>query len=296
MLSEPLFDKGGPLATLGELQQSLLFSGTTSAVGASSSSASASSSTTATSGAPPASYDRVSRRRSRPFAIAGEKEPRGGALGANERKRSVFASDHGGHQRGGTIWCRETVLDFVYGLINFLRILPCVAAFAHIVCADDVFKPFFPYILKIVIFSSVVHQAVFCVYSGLLFAIGSVQDVGLIFLATITKSVVAKAEAENAFSSTEDREEVVATCLWACGVATLFCGAAVRAIGRRKLVDLVSLIPFPVVGGYLGYIGWFCFAAGLTIVSGEQIGTPVCSGGIQISAAVITRNPHTTSP
>lgn len=30
----------------------------------------------------------------------------------------------------------------------------------------------------------------------------------------------------------------------------------------------------PVVGGYLGYIGWFCFAAGLGIVTGEPINDP----------------------
>ena len=145
--------------------------------------------------------------------------------------------------------CRETVIAICYGLINFVCILPVVVAFAHIVCADaEFFEPFFPYILKVVIMSSFVHQTVFCMYSGLVFAIGQVQDVGLIFLAAITKSVLARAKAENTNTSWSDREEIVATCLWACGVATMLCGVAVRAIGRKKLVDFVSLIPLPVVG------------------------------------------------
>ena len=38
--------------------------------------------------------------------------------------------------------------------------------------------------------------------------------------------------------------------------------------------DYVRLLPLPVVGGYLGYIGYFCLVAGLSVTTGEQISGP----------------------
>ena len=40
---------------------------------------------------------------------------------------------------------------------------------------------------------------------------------------------------------------------------------------RRKLAGLIAYIPLPVVAGYLGYVGYFCLAAGAAQSSGQPI-------------------------
>lgn len=172
-----------------------------------------------------------------------------------------------------------------YGCINFICIIPTLVAYTHIVFAAPIFSVnYLPYLLKTVMLSSVVHQGTFTALSSMGFAVGQVQDVGLIFLAAIVKDIVRRFEVEGkvfpaktaAFSAKEEDSAaaVVATSLWACSIATGLTGFVVFAVGRRKLVDLVNLIPLPVIAGYLAYIGYFCFAAGLTISTGETIGGP----------------------
>lgn len=40
---------------------------------------------------------------------------------------------------------------------------------------------------------------------------------------------------------------------------------------RRKLAGLIAYIPLPVVAGYLGYVGYFCLAAGAAQSSGKPV-------------------------
>ena len=42
------------------------------------------------------------------------------------------------------------------------------------------------------------------------------------------------------------------------------------AAGTLKLASLVQYVPLPVVGGYLGYVGYFCFASGASVATGES--------------------------
>ena len=42
------------------------------------------------------------------------------------------------------------------------------------------------------------------------------------------------------------------------------------AAGTLKLASLVQYVPLPVVGGYLGYVGYFCFASGASVATGER--------------------------
>lgn len=42
---------------------------------------------------------------------------------------------------------------------------------------------------------------------------------------------------------------------------------------RRKLAGLIAYIPLPVVAGYLGYVGYFCLAAGAAQSSGKAVGS-----------------------
>ena len=41
-------------------------------------------------------------------------------------------------------------------------------------------------------------------------------------------------------------------------------------IGTLKLASLVQYVPLPVVGGYLGYVGYFCLASGVSLASGTD--------------------------
>lgn len=42
---------------------------------------------------------------------------------------------------------------------------------------------------------------------------------------------------------------------------------------RFKLATLVQYVPLPVVGGYLGYVGYFCLAAGIGLGCDTTINT-----------------------
>jgi MFS superfamily sulfate permease-like transporter len=43
--------------------------------------------------------------------------------------------------------------------------------------------------------------------------------------------------------------------------------------GHFKLATLVQYVPLPVVGGYLGYVGYFCLAAGVALACGVEVDT-----------------------
>ncbi len=53
-------------------------------------------------------------------------------------------------------------------------------------------------------------------------------------------------------------DELPCSCLTACLVS-----------GSLKLASLVQYVPLPVVGGYLGYVGYFCLASGVSLASGD---------------------------
>ncbi len=55
---------------------------------------------------------------------------------------------------------------------------------------DHFFKPVLGQMVKLVFLSSRVHQVIFSIKSTLPFAVGQVQDVGLIFLSAMATSVV----------------------------------------------------------------------------------------------------------
>lgn len=48
--------------------------------------------------------------------------------------------------------------------------------------------------------------------------------------------------------------------------------AALRA-AKLRLATVVQYLPLPAVGGYLSYVGYFCFASGLGLGCGIQLGT-----------------------
>jgi SulP family sulfate permease len=123
-----------------------------------------------------------------------------------------------------------------------------------------------PQLLQLMFLSSAVHQMAFSLFSSLPFAVGQVQDAGLIFLSAMASSVVhhAKLGGKNA-------EGVLATTLVILALSTALLGVALMVTGRLKLAQLVAYLPMPVIGGYLAFIGFFCLLAGITMMTGLQI-------------------------
>ncbi|KAG9401414.1 hypothetical protein AC1031_009275 [Aphanomyces cochlioides] len=153
----------------------------------------------------------------------------------------------------------------IYGIINAILAIPTMYGYAAIIFSHPDFASFMPILTKLVMLSSVIHQIMFCLLSSLPFAIGQVQDAGLIFLSAIATSICVQLGPEVSL------EAKVSTTVVTIGIATAMLGVTLVALGKFKLAGLVSYLPMPVVGGYLAYIGLFCLFAGLSLCTGLVI-------------------------
>ncbi|KAG7383550.1 hypothetical protein PHYPSEUDO_003587 [Phytophthora pseudosyringae] len=153
----------------------------------------------------------------------------------------------------------------LYGVINSILTIPCMYGYAAIIFGHPDFARFMPALSKLVMFSSVVHQVMFTLLSSLPFAIGQVQDAGLIFLSAIATSIC------NSLGEDVPLEAKVTTTVVTIGLATASLGVVLVLLGKFKLAGLVSYLPMPVVGGYLAFIGLFCMYAGLSLCTGLVI-------------------------
>ncbi|KAE8902460.1 hypothetical protein PF005_g18392 [Phytophthora fragariae] len=153
----------------------------------------------------------------------------------------------------------------MYGVINSILTIPCMYGYAAIIFGHPDFASFMPALSKLVMFSSVVHQVMFTLLSSLPFAIGQVQDAGLIFLSVIATSIC------NSLGEDVSLEAKVTTTVVTIGLATASLGVVLVLLGKFKLAGLVSYLPMPVVGGYLAFIGLFCMYAGLSLCTGLVI-------------------------
>lgn len=118
-----------------------------------------------------------------------------------------------------------------------------------------------------------VHQLCFTLTSSLSFAIGQVQDAGLIFLSAMATSTVQSLRQFD--GETFSMEEVLSTVLFTLAGSTALLGIALIITGKLKIASFVQYLPMPVVGGYLAYIGFYCLEAGLSMMSGKTIKDPV---------------------
>lgn len=102
---------------------------------------------------------------------------------------------------------------------------------------------------KFVIFSSLIHQLGFLLFSSLNFAIGTVQDAGLIFLSSMSNTI-----ANNILRDGGTTEEILATTIVLLSLGTLMLGLVLVLMGHFRLADAVSYLPLPVIGGYLAFV------------------------------------------
>lgn len=160
----------------------------------------------------------------------------------------------------------------IFGSINAIIVLPAMVGFCTIIYQDPFFSEagedhaaYFPLLLKLLLLSSAVHQLAFTCLSTLPFAIGQVQDAGLIFLSSMATVIVA-----NRGSSTDDAA-TMATVVVSLSLCTFSLGLMLILTGTLRLAALVRYLPFPVVGGYLAFIGQFCGQAGLALMANKDV-------------------------
>ena len=91
---------------------------------------------------------------------------------------------------------------------------------------DHFFQPVLSDMVKLVFLSSGVHQVIFSVKSTLPYAVGQVQDVGLIFLSAMATSVV-----EACKKAGQDREVTQGTVLVTLLVTTFLVGILIILTG-----------------------------------------------------------------
>jgi len=167
---------------------------------------------------------------------------------------------------------RRFVRAMAFGLINGAVMIPTMVGFASIIYKDPYYTDsehnFLPQAIKLVFLSSSIHQVCFVIFSTLPFAVGQVQDAGLIFLSQMAASIVA------AMTSGPEEVEphaVMATTVVVLSLCTLVLGLLLMAAGKLKLARLIQYLPLPVIGGYLAFIGLFCGLSGLRLTTGTRV-------------------------
>jgi sulfate permease, SulP family len=152
------------------------------------------------------------------------------------------------------------------GLINAIIGMPVMLSFTAIIFRHRFFDPYISPLVKVVFLSSALHQAVFAAGSSMPFAVGQVQDVGLIFLSAMASGVV-----DDCKEAGIDDANTLATALATLTVATTTVGILIVATGALKLASFVQFCPLPVVGGYLAFVGAFMFLSGAGLAAGVPL-------------------------
>jgi len=142
-------------------------------------------------------------------------------------------------------------------------------SFGNIIYRDKAFASYMPVLIKLTLFSGTIHQLCFSTFSTLKFAVGSVQDAGLIFLSKMAHDMVKYCR-----SNDYDDETMLATVTVGLGCAAAALGVGLIIISKLGLANYVRMLPTCVVAGYLAYIGWFVGYSGLGIMAEENSLTP----------------------
>jgi len=171
------------------------------------------------------------------------------------------AADECGRSYQGTNFTNAVM----YGIINSILAIPGIYGCTLMIFSHQDFTEFMPELSKLVIFSCVVHQVMFTLLSSLPFAIGQVQDAGLIFLGVMTTSIC------NSLGNDVPMEAKVTTSIVIIGIATASLGICLVVGGKLKLAALASYLPMPVIGGYLAFIGMFWLYAGFALCTGLAV-------------------------
>lgn len=158
----------------------------------------------------------------------------------------IWASDGGGEQRNSKASNGDAkeggnynIFHFlIYAIINVIIAVPGLYGYASVIFNHPCFQPHIAKLSKLVVFSSLVHQLGFVLFSSLDFAIGTVQDAGLIFLSAMSNSI-----ADSILKEGGTVEEVVSTTLVILPLGTATLGLVLIFLGKFRLLDIVSYLP-----------------------------------------------------
>ncbi|KAI8107618.1 hypothetical protein M9435_002646 [Picochlorum sp. BPE23] len=171
-----------------------------------------------------------------------------------------------GEDDGASFPSSDPVRAAVFGMINATAGIPALIAFASIVFQHPHYSPFLDLLCKFFFVSSALHQSVFNVFSTLPFAMGQVQDVGIIFMSGMATSIADYASKEGL-----SVETALGTSLLTMTVSTVIVGLGTYVVAKNSWAGFVQYIPLPVMGGYLGFVGYFCVASGVGLGSSQDI-------------------------
>lgn len=151
----------------------------------------------------------------------------------------------------------------LFGVINATIVIPVIMSFGNIIYQNAAFVPYMPVLIKLTMVSGVVHQLCFSTLSSLPFAVGSVQDAGLIFLSSMASNMVEYCRNEG-----HDDEVMLATVTVGLGLAAAVLGLGLVVVGKLRLAGYVQMLPTCVIAGYLAFIGFFCGKSGIMLMAG----------------------------
>ena len=103
-------------------------------------------------------------------------------------------------------------------------------SFGTIIYHDPVYSPYLPVLIKLTVVSSMVHQMCFSTFSSLPYAIGQVQDAGLIFLSSMSTSLAASLSKDG-----YDVSHLLATATVGLSMCTALLGCGLYLIGKMKV-------------------------------------------------------------
>jgi SulP family sulfate permease len=116
---------------------------------------------------------------------------------------------------------------------NYIYILAPADGYAAVIFYHPVFQPHMNALSKLVLFSSLMHQLGFTLFSSLPFAIGTVQDAGLIFLSFMSNRIA------TVIMEQEDgtAEAVLSTTLVLLAGSTATLGLVLMLMGHFRLAE-----------------------------------------------------------
>ncbi|CAH0519744.1 unnamed protein product [Peronospora belbahrii] len=137
--------------------------------------------------------------------------------------------------------------------------------FATMIFSHPDFILVLPMLTKLMFVSSIVHQIVITSLSPLPFAIGQVQDTGMIFLASMASSIMTE------LGPAVPLAERISTVLVHLSLSTMLVGLGLVLTGKARLASLVQYLPTPVIGGYLAFVGFFMIKGGISLTTGVSL-------------------------
>jgi hypothetical protein len=167
------------------------------------------------------------------------------------------------------------LIGILYGMIHATIVIPVILSFGTIIYRHPIFVPYMTTLIHLTLVSSMVHQITFSICSTLPFAIGQVQDAGLIFLSNMATTIVQYYQQQQQQQQYDDIQttstmtttmtvvsdsihpdvnmdiskhpdimiRLLATTTVALSLSTVVLGMALVAIGHFRWAQYVQLLP-----------------------------------------------------